>query len=221
MPLNSTAIVIHKAELSNFENILSVTAHEIHHGDKQSSLGPGRVFSNDDKASLAMVLSGDSAAPMELLSPHCLAAGKETLLWHRPRQKTTINVDGKLLDVHLPSLVFLAHKGELFVMATQGTKRPEPDSPLLFSGMPNAYKNGLWCSGGNRIPDNPQQRHIEQIERLFFESPFTHWGAERPKDSGDMTDWFTNLATKNRFPMRSLNSINLNLGLWFRSITNA
>lgn len=221
MSVQSTALVIHHAALANREEILSVTTHDIHHGERQSVLGPGRVFDMKAKEDLSALLSNHLNNSMELLSPVCLAAGVETLMWHRPRRKTTVNINGKIMDVAVPSLVFTAHKGRLYVMATQGEKRPDADTRLLVSGMPNVGADGSWCSGGNPIPEQPRQRHIVAMERSFFESPFTHWATSGNPDTNlSIEDWFSSLKGKARFPMRSLRDSRTTLNQWFKKITD-
>lgn len=220
MNVQSSAIVIHEVDAGRHDSILTLTAHDIHHRDGKSDLGPGRVFSEQDKEELMNVLSSNLSRSMELLSPYCLAQGTETLMWYRPRQKTTINVSGREVRVPLPSLVFLCHRRNLYVMAYRGNRRPDQDTRLFFCGLPNIQsEKGNWCAGGNRLPEQPRQRHIESIERMFFESPFTHWGIIQPMNAASMDEWFDDISRKAGYPMKSLQQYNGHLINWFQGIT--
>lgn len=220
MTVQSVALVLHKITVNNGDNELSVIAHDVHHTQGQSVLGPGRVFSTRDKQALTEILSNDLNRTLELLQPVCLAASHETLLWYRPRQRTTVCLQGQELAVPLPSLVFLCHQGQLYVMAYRGNRRPTPATRLFVSGLPNIQQAlGDWCSGGNRLPEHPAQSHIERIETMFFRSPFTHWGSWSPDDNADITEWFTAMADKKTFPVSVLPSADQTLGQWFSQIT--
>ncbi|WP_273208695.1 PRTRC system protein B [Marinobacter subterrani] len=222
MKVQSSAIVIHEVDTGNYESILTLTSHDIHHHDGKSDLGPGRVFSEQDKHELMNLLSANISRGMEILDPHCLAHSNETLMWYRPRQKTTINIQGREVRVPLPSLVFLCHRRSLYVMAYRGEQRPDPETRLFFCGLPNIQStNGNWCTGGNRLPERPRQHHIHSIERMFFESPFTHWGALQPTSADSMEGWFDELRRKPRFPMKSLPEHDKPLDRWFTSIVSA
>jgi len=219
MSLNSMALVINQAKVDQSEEILTITAHEIHHGSEKSTLGPGRVFNLNAKESLLSILSQHTASKLEVLSPHCLVTGKETLVWHRPRQKTQVNIQGKELTVPTPSLVFALHRGHLYIAATQGEARPTGGTKLFTCGQPNVSKSGSWCSGGNSMPIEPGQRHINTVERTFFESPFTHWSGAQPTGAGEMESWYNALSGKRTFPMRSLGELSCDLDRWIAQIT--
>lgn len=221
MSIQSTALVIHHVQdRAQGTNLSTVTAHTIHHQQGQSTLGAGKVFSEQDKQDLIDVLQDKHSAQPSIIDENILAYGSETLMWFRPRQKTLVNINGNELTAPLPSLIFLAHKGHLSVMAVQGERRPTTNTQLLASGLPNVSLDGSWCSGGNGIPCSPAQRHTEQIERIFFESPFTHWSGAAPKSAkASMDDWFTELSHKRQFPMRSLIEYKQSLGQWFSNLT--
>ena len=222
MSVESMAIVIHKASTGRFgDDILSVVRHTIHHHKETSVLGPGVVFSNEDRISLMEVLADQTRQPMELLDERVLMRGEETLVWYRPRQKTTVNTSGCEYSVPLPSLVFACHKGQLYVMAYQGERRPKADTNLFWPGLPNIQSNaGQWCSGGNTVPSTPSQRQIERIEDVFFMSPFTHWSAGIPQQAdSDFVQWFAALSKQRRFPMKNLQDARANLNDWLKTIT--
>lgn len=219
MQLESTAIVFHKLNTGMHASALSVVTHELRSGTNGPSLGPGRVFSTADKMALAQSLVDDLSAHVELLDERCLVANLETLMWYRPRQKTTVCVAGLEYSVPLPSLVFLCHRGKLYVRAYKGAGRPNGETLLLSAGLPNLYQSGSWCAGGNLLPSHPTQRDIERIEHLFFESPFTHPGSEpMPHGCKDMTEWFCALQSKRSFPMKSLPTSSQTLGRWLQGV---
>jgi len=220
MHIESTAIVIHHLQTGPSDAALSVVAHDVRQSDKGPSLGPGRTFSSTDKLALARVLIDDLSASVELLDERCLVVNLETLMWYRPRAKTTLCIAGVDYTVPLPSLLFLCHRGELHVKAYKGTKRPSADTELFSAGLPNLYKLGSWCSGGNRLPEHPGQESIAEIESAFFESPFTHSGNEPlPGNRDEMTGWFKLLQARRSFPTQALISSNLTMGKWINCVT--
>lgn len=244
--VSSLALLIHKVESGPTNNSsLAVMAHDVYHQGGQSVLGAGRPFNTTDKQNLLDILAEDTSAEMEFLEARCLASGKESLMWYRPRQKTTMDVCGKDYTVPLPSLIFLLHKGTLYVTAYKGDKRPEPTTRLLQCGLPNiGGGKGSWCSGGNGLPNHPTQAHIDRIEEVFFLSPFTHFngasadlGTEEDQSSRkSLTPYFELLQTKRQFPTSKLKPITTRqigfgygygtgdddpaeLNDWFKSIT--
>jgi len=224
MSVQSMAIVIHQANPGGFGNqILSVVRHTIHHGENESVLGPGAVFSQEDKNHLIEILTDDTKQPMELLDETVLMRGEETLVWYRPRQKTQVNANGTDYTVPLPSLVFACHKGHLYVMAYQGERRPTHHTPLFMAGLPNIQSElGNWCSGGNNLPAKPTQAQMTRIEEVFFVSPFTHWSRGIPQQADhDFEQWFKTLSRQRRFPMKTLPDAELTLDQWLRKLTRA
>ena len=215
--VQSIALLIHQVEQSaTNEQAIAIMAHDVFHQENgQSMLGAGRPFGHTEKKHMLDILSQDTSPEMEFLEARCLAQGKETLMWYRPRQRTQVDVLGKDYNVPLPSLVFLLHQKELFVAAYAGDKRPTKDTRLLKAGLPNVGGiDGLWCSGGNSLPSHPRQSHIEEVERVFFLSPFTHFngadaefdlpGAEDSTTKEYMLSYFDLLASKRTFPVSKL-----------------
>lgn len=204
--ISSVALVVHSAQLGS-ETTMSVVAHDIHHRDTKSILGPGRVFSTQDKQSLISLLAEHMNTSLEMLNPLCLATSQETMMWYRPRSKRLINIMGKELEVPLPPLAFLLHRRQLHIVSFRGDKRPDSDTKLYTSGLPNVYLDGKWCSGGNVLPANPSQKDIETIENRFFMSPFTHWNGGSANKAGDMEQFFTDLTDKRTFPTSRLKPV--------------
>lgn len=214
--VQSVALMIHKVSQQGINSTnLAVMAHDVYHQGNQSVLGAGRPFSTTDKTNLLEILSDDVTPDLEIIESRCLAKGKETLMWYRPRVKTAIDVHGKTYTIPLPSLVFLLHKRTLYVTAYKGDKRPEKDTKLLLAGLPNISANGSWCSGGNSLPAHPNQAHIERIEEVFFLSPFTHFnGAAADLGLPDnmnapehLTAYCEALEKKRQFPVSKLATV--------------
>lgn len=220
MHIESTAIVFHHLQTGMSGESLSVVTHDFRQTDAGPSLGPGRVFGTSDKMALARVLIDDLNTGIELLNERCIVANLETLMWFRPRANTKLCVAGVDYTVPLPSLLFLCHRGKLYVRAYKGNKRPDQDTELYSAGLPNLYQHGSWCAGGNQLPSHPCQRDIEKIEAMFFESPFTHAGSEPlPGGALDMTSWFGSLQNKRSFPTRSLEPADMTLGRWINRVS--
>lgn len=223
--VNSVALIVHSATIGS-EKTLSITTHNVHHHDRKSMLGEGRVFSTRDKQQLLSLLSDNLNMSMELLDEHCLAASQETLMWYRPRGRQVVNIQGAEIEVPLPSLIFLLHRRQLHVVSYKGDKRPNRDTKLFAAGLPNIGCSGDWCSGGNRMPANPSQKDMEAIERRFFLSPFTHWTADPVKGAGDMEQFFHDLSKKRSFPVSKLRETQnarhweptATMGIWMNSI---
>ncbi len=221
--INSRALVIHQAQFGNAQDTFSILSHDVYHHGGKSALGPGRPFGHDEKTALLSILSDYMNRDLEFLDAYCLASSHESLVWYRPRQKTTINVNGEDMDVPMPSLIFMAHKGHLYVAAYKGERRPERDTKLLNCCLPNVGGHGSWCSGGNRIPDLPIQAHAAKIEKMFFLSPFTHWGTFVPSEGDDrklkMETFFSGLKGKRTFPISLLSDMKVTVSEWMDIIT--
>lgn len=216
--INSRALLIHQAKFGNDQDTFSILAHDVYHHGGKSALGPGRPFGHDEKAALLSLLSNYMNRDLEFLDAYCLASSHQTLMWYRPRQKTTINVNGEEMKVPMPSLIFMVHKGRLYVAAYKGERRPERDTKLLNCCLPNVGGYGSWCSGGNPIPDLPTQHHAPKIEKAFFLSPFTHWGTFVPgEDDGrkiKIEAFFSDLKGKRTFPISLLSDMNATVADW-------
>lgn len=222
--IESQAIVIHRTTFGDERTeTLTIAAHDIHHLENESVLGPGRVFNHDDKQSLLGSLSGYMSRDLEFLDAQCLASSHNSLMWYRPRQRTEVNINGDHHTVPMPSLVFLLHKAKLYVAAYRGERRPERNTHLFHCALPNIQDNeGTWCTGGNKLPENPTQSSIEGIERAFFLSPFTHFGPHKPCDENtSMPQFFHSLARSKRFPISQLPEMNVALHRWFTHITTS
>lgn len=226
--IESCALVIHRAKFGKDQETFSILSHDIYHTSNSSVLGAGRPFGHEEKLALMTMLGDYRGSDLEFLDAQCLASSHETMMWYRPRQKTTLNVQGTDYTVMVPSLVFLLHKGLLNVAAYKGDRRPERNTKLLHCGLPNIQNNlGSWCAGGNRLPDRPNQAMIERIEGMFFLSPFTHWNSQYAavddpgavaSDKG-MIDFFSGLQGKARFPVSKLPEMGCDLSQWMTRMT--
>lgn len=216
--IESTAVVFHEIQTGDYSKELSVITHPIHYDRKgQPMLGAGRVFSTSDKQRLADSLGRNLTRDVEFMDTQCLAGGAETLMWFSPRKgKRELCVIDEYLQVPLPSLVFLLHKGQLFVKAYKGDKRPDPKTRLYDAPLPNLYADASWCDGGNRLPGFPAQSDIERIERMFFESPFTGMHHTNIGGFTQMQPYFRSLAKKKVFPTSTLRGNDQALGQFLK-----
>lgn len=218
MQVQSTALIFHEVNTGPGDRTLSVVAHDVLYREQQSPvMGAGKVLDTEAKAKILQVLNDDVQRSPEFIEPATLFQDRETLVWYRVRQKTRVCLDGHNLSIPVPSLVFMLHRGHLYVRAYKGERRPSPDTHLICSGLPNLYANGSWCAGGNRLPERPSQRHMADVEGMFFESPFTHDGSERPINGGGL-DWLRSLEGKPRFPIRQLPGTRHTLMSWIKEV---
>ena len=141
-------------------------------------------------------------------------------MWYRARGgKTEICINGRYFKIALPSLIFLAHQGRLYIAAYKGDKRPQQDTVIYGAPLPNLYQHGRWCDGGNKIPGFPSQNDCDRLEAMFFESPFTHMGLHELPGRAPMEDYYSALEAKKQFPNSTLKTDDRTLWGWLEGIT--
>lgn len=172
--VESTALMIHQINHYH-ESTLSLVVHDVRtDAQGRPSLGAGRVLDEACKQNIIEILDRDINRNQGFIRPELLLHEPTRMVWFRKRRKTSINLAGEIITVPMPSLVFLLEQGRLSVVAIKGERRPQPTTRVFHSALPNVDVNGVWCSGGKQLPERPQQRHIERIETMFFEAPFTY-----------------------------------------------
>lgn len=151
-----------------------------HHRVKDGVLGPANNIPKSFVDSLAKGLGNQ--LEVELLTPYMLVRTQSTTVWWTPQQRRTIHFHCKETDrlgirefdfIH-PALVWMVHRGSLYLRALPGSVRPEADTLLAVAPYWNIDDSGLVCLGSMRTPENRSLALLKKWEDGFFESSFTH-----------------------------------------------
>jgi len=96
--------------------------------------------------------------------------------------------------------------GHLWVRALAEGKRPRAETKLCMAPYWNCYDNGAVCTGSMQIPREKSVWAIEDWERSFFQSEFTHASGVRKhtRFPGGLLAMWQFLAGKEDFPGRYL-----------------
>lgn len=169
------------------ENKAVATLHGIHAEAKTSipRLSMGVPLDKTEFAKVARQIAGakDATVKHQLLPPNLLLADEAMLMWWLPSQKRRIHfatgnkpfdaaVNGR--EVLHPGLLFQAAQGGLSVWALDKNERPQSSTRLWRAPYMNIYDTGHLCQGTFRFPDDYRIEGIEQWERGFFETHFSH-----------------------------------------------
>lgn len=199
--VQSMALVLHR-----FGDNVATVVHKIH-ADPSGRLvmGAGRPLTSKDERGVIEILSSKKSIKRGFLPGNVLACDPGLLVWYRPPQLTTLNMDGIYAAARTPTLIFRVEENRLQVAAMKSAARPTPGTKIFHSGLPNTDRLGRWCSGGNAVPSQPVPHDIVKIERMFFESPFTHHGASPlHDDAGDTWDFWQHDSRRKSFPTKLL-----------------
>jgi PRTRC genetic system protein B len=162
-----------------------VTRHEVRKSPSLS-LGPAETLTGEFLKSL--MRSFGIKTTLDVLPERIIAHNDETTVWWMPAQrrqmffndseKKMTPISGRVFP-H-PALLFVAQARALWVRALAEDKRPTANSILSVAPYWNTSENGSVCLGNMQEPDTVGVHAIEQWERGFFESAFSHAnGAER------------------------------------------
>lgn len=214
--VESIALVIH-----SLNRRASAVVHSIIKlDDFRYTLGAGRVLDIQEKAEIVNILSDRDSCEMDLIPSNVVAFRPNALVWWRPASNTQVCVDNAFYKVETPPLLFAFAEGSLFVFALKENSRPKHQTKLYHCGFPNIDINGLWCAGGNHLPTSHSFKKIEQIEDMFFESPFTNHGASPLKKCNDNSQFWKNKSRVKQFPLSKLVANNKTLGDFISEIKN-
>lgn len=189
------------------------TVHDITIEDNVPIILPGCAVHGAAVHELARAL-GERAEPPSFLPPELLWYERQQLLWWLPpgRRHTLFRVPefgGELAGVlpH-PGLVFFAAPGRWLVWAVKGRGRPRPASRLWRAPYLNVYRNGQICEGSGELPGHFAVERLEDWNRAFFASAFSHLADSEPLldyEGGPGAFWRAMLAGHfERFPSRVL-----------------
>jgi PRTRC genetic system protein B len=156
---------------------------------------------------------GAYVAP-EILPSSVLVRTSELLVWWTRAQHRLLffsesseagDLDAKRYPV--PALVFKVSVGSLSVRALAKDERPAPETKLMTAPFWNCSESGEVCVGTMRVPESSGVDAIEDWERGFFQSEFTHaygavWLTSFP--GGFLPLWRSLAGSKREFPVQYL-----------------
>lgn len=167
------------------------TAHDVVHDPSETcpQLAPGRLLSTDFLQQLAAGLRlPDKAA---VLPENVLAYTSELLVWWtRPIQHCLFFSDGAEDRAQIngrtcphPALVWKVRNRSFYLRALAKPERPKANTELMVAPYWNTEPGaGRVCQGDMPRPDRTNLESMDQWERGFFVSRFTH-----PSGMGQLT----------------------------------
>jgi PRTRC genetic system protein B len=150
----------------------------------------------------------------EVLPANILAKADRMIVWWTParrRQMFYENSEGKAGDLNgrifpQPPLVWRVSNGELNIRALCENERPDATTKLAVAPFWNLSDDGRVCTGTMRRPDSASVAAIQDWERGFYESAFTHANVGRlTRHKGGFEGLWGGLVRKRqRFPLETL-----------------
>ncbi|MBX9599917.1 MAG: PRTRC system protein B [Bryobacteraceae bacterium] len=144
----------------------------------------------------------------EVLPENVLVRTPETLVWWRPAQRRTMffrhddelgAVSGRTFPQ--PPLLFRVTQRELWIRALADSVRPTASTALMVAPYYNVNTEGAVCQGTMHSPEEASVVAMEEWERSFFESEFTHiYGSGHfTRHPGGIAGLWSSLAGKGSF----------------------
>jgi len=193
-----------------------------------SSIKAGTPVSKTGLVKMMQSLIPENYAPAELFGNHVLAKGSDHLVWFCKPQKRRVwfknNEIGQDVnaETYHPGLVFIISKGQWYVFAVKGNKRPTSNTPLYVAPYLNVWSGGHICTGNIDTPKGQMKFSTDAWEEAFFRSYFTHpnqyeKGALTKYRGGIFSLWKA-LMKGRTFPIESLVQSNETLGQVFERL---
>lgn len=159
------------------------TVHGIEGDGKRLRLGTGQPATKEACADVARSL-GAMSGLSGFTPTNLLYLGARSMLWWRPPATARVffkpppDADkdaprGSAVTPQ-PGLVFGVAGGEWYVYALASGDRPAPSTKLFRAPYFNVWEHGRICTGNVSLPDTLSPATLEQYERAFFDSNFTH-----------------------------------------------
>lgn len=145
-----------------------------------ATIEAGTPVSKTGLVKMMQALVPEDYAPAELLGNHILAKGSDYLAWYCKPQKRHMWFkndeigQGVSANSYQPGLVFITSKGEWYVFAVKGNKRPTSSTQLYVAPYLNVWAGGRICTGNIETPKGGLKFSTEAWEEAFFRSYFTH-----------------------------------------------
>ena len=199
-----------------------VTLHEVIHEGEQARLGTGHLVTPQMLACLMNDLG--QSTPAEILPERVLVRTADTIVWWKPASQAVMFFSDRGGDALLkklngkrfphPPLLFKVNSSNLWIRALGAKRRPTGKSPLYLAPYWNCYDNGSVCTGTMRIPREQSVNAIEEWERSFFQSEFTHAGGAGKQTTypGGLLAMWQTLLSKRRFPFGYLVKVKQTVG---------
>lgn len=169
------------------------TVHDIAHpalnedgfrvdGPAEPVIGAARPLQTGELRGLVESLAQGSAPRLSLLPERALAVGRDLLIWWSPARHEPLFLSNQTAfakecsgrtALH-PPLLFIGRPASLNVWALPKSERPTESTRLLQAPYYNIYGSGAMCRGSVPMPPNADPANIDQFERAFFQSAFTH-----------------------------------------------
>jgi len=231
---NSSLVEMTKAILfysSRASSDLVISLHDIEHVDGKPTIMEGKLASQRSiKAFIRQVMGQKQKLALAFLPSNILAQDDHNVVWWVPPGKRRIFFNSSAdkmsninAEIELPGLVFALIESNWYVVAVEGTSRPELTSRVFFSPFFNVWDNHQICVGSTRVPKNRMK--VEQWTAAFFSSAFTH---NNYKSKGSLlTDGSTRAALwkslikarAQHFPMEILPTTGLTLETFIREVS--
>lgn len=199
-----------------------VTLHEVVHEGEEARLGTGHLVTPQLLTQLTSDLG--QSTPLEILPERVLVRTVDTIVWWKPAGQAVMFFSDRGGDTILkklngqkyphPPLLFKVNGPNLWIRALGANRRPTRKSSLYLAPYWNCYDNGSVCTGTMRIPREKSVTAIEDWERSFFRSEFTHAGGagKRTTYPGGLLAMWQTLQSKSLFPVRYLVNVKQTAG---------
>jgi PRTRC genetic system protein B len=192
--------------------------------DGPPTLEPAQPLTLGFLESLVRSLGGSSTA--EILPENVLAKGDRMIVWWTAacrRQMFYENSEQKATGLNgrtfpQPPLVWRVDGDDLKIRALAENRRPAAATTLAVAPFWNLSDDGRVCTGTMRRPDSARAVSIQEWERAFYESSFTHANAGRlTRHTGGFEGLWSDLAGKRTpFPVKTLIQLSQTLAQFVR-----
>ncbi|MXN91111.1 PRTRC system protein B [Flavobacterium sp. Sd200] len=133
------------------------------------------------------------------------------MVWQTPRQRAMLYFTDSLKIPNgiasIPPLVWRATKDTLWIYALADDNEVTAETPLYRAPFFNLYNDGKVCMGTVKISipaDCLLEEFMQQWQRCFFESYFSHTLGDSPVKGNIIQLWQRLARTKKQFPVKSL-----------------
>lgn len=180
---NSSLVALSKAILfytSRASSDLIISLHDVEHFNGKATIKEGQLASHRSIQKFIKLVMGQKLKnEMSFLPGNILAKDENNIIWWVPpcKQRIFFNSSADEMsninaEIQLPGLIFALIETNWYVVAVEGTTRPEAASRVFFSPFFNVWDNNQICVGSTRLPKN--RKKVNEWTKAFFSSAFTH-----------------------------------------------